>query len=289
MKAKRIVLFLVAGVVLVFFGYILVGGITSKSGYGALPGRGAREVQRPARTCSKDQLPANHSGPRTATAEMPPSREIVSQKWKGKERLLDEDKSRPASYQKSLEEPVPADLKFGASVRLSLVDHGEAGRLEYPNDNLSQKVVTVDGRQVNELQYVYGQHGNMKILGFPYHTEASRVIKMKNQTEGETVAILPRFNYHERRRWYIDGWAWLSDNELLGLSHEEDGKSEGIAKSHFYSYDMDTKTLRTLVPPDEVDAYQALDFHGMNPETKTMKISDEAGNVFYLRYDKPGG
>jgi hypothetical protein len=271
-----------AAIVLAIVGYLFMRGIVNNSGSGGSRISGTQETGQAVRTEMKESLSKEESD-RNASDTMPQILEIISDKWKTKEKWAENMVAdRPEKYQKSLDEEAPEDLKFGAAIRLRLIKEKDGARLSYLDDK-NQVSVKVDGMSSNIKQYAYGRRGNMIIIGFPDREEASRIVHLNNETAGKTAATLPKFNYHEKRRWYIDGWAWISEKELLGLSHEEDGKSEGIVKSHFYYYDMKSKTLCTLVLPDEVDPYQAIDFHGMNPETGIMKISDEQGNVFYLR------
>jgi hypothetical protein len=222
------------------------------------------------------------------TFENPQNLEIISEKWKQKEKILNDDKSRPAAYQQQLEEKSPQDLVFGTAKTLSVIDGADGEKLSYTNNKENRSIQKVDGKPVTQMKYIYGEFGQLMILGFPNRTEASRIIRMQSQTEAETVDVLPRFNYHEKRRWYIDGWAWISEDLLLAISHEEDGKSEVVVKTHFYSYERRTNTLRTLVPPDEVNPYQSIEFHGINRESATIKLSDEQGRVIFLRLTASG-
>jgi hypothetical protein len=190
---------------------------------------------------------------------------------------------RPEAYQKVLDAPTPPHLHLAPAKELVLVNPIDAEKVNFEIKQTPAQNLIIDGISCKDSEYAYSRNNDLIVLGGA-RDDDKKLIRMRNETIGNTIEILPKFNFNEKRRWYIESWNWMTITELLGFSQEEDGKAEGIVMSHFYSYEYTTKSLCTLTLPQEINPYQPLDIKGINCGARMLKISDEGGNTYYLRY-----
>jgi hypothetical protein len=194
-------------------------------------------------------------------------------------------KNRPRSFQRALDESPPKNLRFSPSKQLENLDGGKASLLDYTINQIPIGRIVIDGKTYDEGGTLGAKNKDLIIIRFKSETMDNRLVRVADENNCTTIANLPKLNYNENRRWWIQEWSWLSDSELIGSSFEEDDQSSCVVKSHLYLYDYTKETLCTLVPPPGVNPYQTLSLDGINRGARALKMSDESGNIYYLKIE----
>jgi len=192
---------------------------------------------------------------------------------------------RPGSFQKVLDAPPGEPIHFGDPVRMRILDGAKLKNLPFETQDLEPASLSINGESFDASRFIYIR-GDARIAACRIRGKSIdvRVLEFTGKKTARLVGHLPPINYNESRRWWIPDWYMIDKSSFLGFSLEEDAKSEEVLTSHFYIYHIPSKTLSTLVIPSGVSPYQQLTVIGINRKTKTIKVSDAAGNILYFGY-----
>jgi hypothetical protein len=189
---------------------------------------------------------------------------------------------RPATLQKALNESAPDWLRSVAPKILPLAPADLANRAVFDR---SQGIIQIDGKSLSiegrRLDYLHpdtihwaalSPSGKRVVLGMPSRDPEYKVADIANNRLEMTSDSLPKLNYFDEQRWWLNDWIWLSDSALLSIADEEDPTGDAIASTRLYHYDLATKTLQRLdlpnVPPGAV--FKVI---GIDRKSRCLKIS----------------
>lgn len=192
---------------------------------------------------------------------------------------------RPSSYQQALDAPPEQDIRFGTPIRMRAIEDPELTNDSFLQQSPPIRQIEINGEVLTEsqIEYVRGE-GQIVVCALRGKGIDVRVIDLQPEGNAVSLGALPKLNFNESRRWWIPDWYKISDFVFLGHSCEEDAKSEGIIMSHFYLYDLKSKTLSTLLLPSEISPYQQIALTGIDPGKRQIGIATDAGGAFRLEF-----
>lgn len=192
------------------------------------------------------------------------------------------NEERPITLQKALNQSAPDWLRSVPSKILTLAPADLASKAAFDRPQgiiqIDGKSLSIDGRRLDYLHpdtihwAAMSPSGKRVVLGMPSRDPEYKVAGIANNRLEMTSELLPKLNYFDEQRWWLNDWIWLSDSALLSIADEEDPTGDAIVSTRLYHYDLATKTLQRLDLPD-VPSGAVFKVIGIDRNLRLLKIS----------------